>query len=71
MNVDKQEALKIANTDASRQYRDLSVYDIMIELDNGNWKVDYELKDKNSQGGGPHYVISATTGEIISRRYEQ
>jgi hypothetical protein len=22
-------------------------------------------------GGGPHYVIDATTGQIISKRYEQ
>ena len=71
MNVDEQEALKIANDDASKQYQDLSIYDILIELDDGNWKIDYELKDKSSQGGGPHYLISSETGKIVSRRYEQ
>jgi hypothetical protein len=71
VTIDKDEALKIAKTDAARQYRDLSVYDVMIELNNGNWKVDYELKDKDSQGGGPHYLISITTGKIVSFRYEQ
>lgn len=71
MKVDKHEALKIANADASEQYRDLSLYDAIIELKDRNWKIDYELKDKRSQGGGPHYVISSETGRIISRRYEQ
>jgi len=71
MKVDQEEALKIANDDARKQYRDLSVYDVKIELDDGNWKIDYELKDKHSQGGGPHYLISSETGKIVSRRYEQ
>ena len=71
MKIDRQEALKIANEDAKIYYRDLSIYDVLIEIKNGNWKIDYELKDKSSQGGGPHYIISSTTGEIISKRYEQ
>lgn len=71
MKIDKQTALKIAHEDASIQYRNLSIYDITIELVNGHWKVDYTLKDKNSQGGGPHYLIATDTGIIVSRRYEQ
>lgn len=71
MKIDKQVALKIANDDAGKQYRDLSVYDVMIEMSDGNWKIDYELKDKRSKGGGPHYLISSESGRIISRRYEQ
>jgi uncharacterized membrane protein YkoI len=71
MHVDKQAALKIAHDDATKQYRDLSAFDVMIELDQGNWKIDYELKNKESEGGGPHYLISSETGAILSRRYEQ
>ena len=40
-------------------------------LRDGNWKIDYELRDKQAQGGGPHYVISAKTGAILSKRYDQ
>ena len=71
MKIDKQEALKIAKDDALVQYRDLSIYDVMIELDDENWKIDYVLKNKDLQGGGPHYLISSETGEIVWRRYEQ
>ena len=71
MKVDREAALKIARDDAATQYRDLSLYDVRIEQAQGGWKIDYELKDKHAQGGGPHYVISSETGAIISRRYEQ
>jgi hypothetical protein len=65
------QALKIAQTDAGRVYRDLSLYRITILLEDDRWLVDYELKDQSLQGGGPHYVINATSGEILSKRYDQ
>lgn len=65
------EALRIARTDAESVYRDLSIYRISIVLEEDGWLVDYELKDANLQGGGPHYVIDAVTGKILSKRYEQ
>jgi uncharacterized membrane protein YkoI len=65
------QALRIARTDAESAYRDLSMYRIAISLEEQGWLVDYELKDPNLQGGGPHYVIDAETGEILSKRYEQ
>ncbi len=71
MAVNKQEALRIANEDAKSITGPFSIYDVIIELEHSNWKIDYELKDKNAQGGGPHYLISHETGEIISRRFEQ
>ena len=65
------QALRIARTDAESAYRDLSVYRIAISLEENGWLVDYELKDPELQGGGPHYVIDARTGAILSKRYEQ
>jgi uncharacterized membrane protein YkoI len=65
------QALRIARTDAESAYRDLSIYRIAISLEENGWLVDYELKDPDLQGGGPHYVIDANTGEILSKRYEQ
>jgi hypothetical protein len=69
--IDEATAREIAEKDALRAYRDLSIYRIKTELREGNWYVDYELEGEAVAGGGPHYVISATTGEIINRRYEQ
>jgi len=64
-------ALAIAQTDAVRVYRDLSPYRIQLSLEDDGWHVDYNLKDPRLKGGGPHYVIDAHTGTILSKRYEQ
>ena len=63
--------LAIAQADAARVYRDLSVYRIQLVLENDGWHVDYELKDPHLKGGGPHYLIDALSGIIVSKRYEQ
>lgn len=65
------QALDIAQVDALRVYRDLSPYRIQLVLEADGWHVDYELKDPRIKGGGPHYLIDASTGAIISKRYEQ
>ena len=69
--ISEEEALRIAHEDASKIYRDLSIYDVTTTLKDNNWYVDYEINDPTMLGGGPHYIISAETGEIISFRYEQ
>jgi len=65
------QALTIAQGDASGAYRDLSCYRIQLELQADGWHIDYELKDPRLKGGGPHYVIDAVSGGITSKRYEQ
>jgi len=65
------DALKIAHEDAGIVYKDLSIYKVLISLEDYDWKIDYEIKDESMRGGGPHYLISSKTGEIISKRYEQ
>jgi hypothetical protein len=65
------QVLAIAQADASRVYRDLSVYRIQLVLEDNGWHVDYELKNPRLKGGGPHYVIDVHTGDVISKRYEQ
>ncbi|HXJ64062.1 MAG TPA: hypothetical protein VNN79_09935 [Actinomycetota bacterium] len=69
--ISEQDAVAIAADNARRVYRDLSVYRVVVSLIDDDWHVDYELTDPNMVGGGPHYVISAETGEITSYRYEQ
>ena len=65
------QALTIAQADASRAYGDLSVFKIQLVLQEDGWHVDYDLKDPTWKGGGPHYVIDSVTGAILSKRYEQ
>ena len=43
----------------------------MLSLEPDGWHIDYELKDPNLNGGGPHYIIDAATGAILHKRYEQ
>jgi hypothetical protein len=64
-------ALQIARLDAEKRYKDLSCYRITLTLESDGWHVDYELKDENQNGGGPHYVLDAVTGVITSKKYEQ
>ncbi len=65
------QALAAAQADAMKVYRDLSVYRIQLVLEADGWHVDYELRDPRLKGGGPHYVIDAVRGVIVSKRYEQ
>lgn len=65
------EALRIARVDAEKAYRDLAPYRIEICLEYDGWHIDYALKNPHLNGGGPHYVIDAQTGAILSKRYEQ
>jgi hypothetical protein len=65
------QALAVAEADALRAYRDLSPYRIQVVLEADGWHVDYQLTDPHRKGGGPHYVIDATRGVILTKRYEQ
>jgi hypothetical protein len=71
VNIAGDRALAIAQSDAAVAYRDLSPFRIQIVLEDDGWHVDYELKDARLKGGGPHYLIDAQTGAILSKRYEQ
>ncbi len=65
------QVLAVAQADAERVYHDLSPYRIQLVLEDDGWHVDYELKNPRLKGGGPHYIIDAHTGFIVSKRYEQ
>jgi hypothetical protein len=66
-----EQILQIARLDAEQAYRDLTPYRITLSLEPDGWHVDYELKDSNLNGGGPHYVIDPATGGILVKKYEQ
>jgi hypothetical protein len=65
------EILAIAQRDAEQKYRDLSVYRITLALHPDGWHVDYDIVEPLRTGGGPHYLIDATTGTILQKRYYQ
>jgi hypothetical protein len=69
--ISKEEALQIARKLASAVYKDLSVYEVKVTLLESSWYIDYWLKDPGMVGGGPHFVLSAKTGEVLSSRFEQ
>jgi hypothetical protein len=66
-----EQAAEVARLDAERAYKDLSPYRVVLALEEDGWHVDYELKDPRVNGGGPHYRIDPTTGEIVWKRYDQ
>lgn len=69
--ISEETARAVAAEEAAQAYRDLSGYTVSAVQENGDWRIDYELTDKTLLGGGPHFVVSGETGEIVSRRYEQ
>jgi len=69
--ISPDQALAVAQADAQGAYRDLSPYRIEIVRVDEGWKIDYMIQSPTMKGGGPHYVIDAETGEILSKRYEQ
>lgn len=71
MKIDRAQAIEIARRDAETAYRDLSsLYDVVAVEKDGQWRVTFVLKDKEAQGGGAQYVISAD-GTIVDKRYYQ
>ena len=66
------EALRTARQDAEAVYGDLlPAYRITLVYRQDGWHVDYDLVQPLTAGGGPHYVIDGTTGQIVFKRYEQ
>ena len=70
MKIDRAQAVEIARRDAETAYRDLSPYDVVAIEKDGQWRVTFVLKDKDAQGGGAQYIISAD-GTIVNKRYYQ
>lgn len=72
--VEVHEALAIGLADGLRAYEQLHHYEIEIFLEKDGWHIYFGIKQRNGSrvaGGGPHYVIDADTGEILSKKYYQ
>jgi hypothetical protein len=64
-------AVTIAEADALPVYEDLSPYRIDVRLEDDGWHVEYRIKKPRVAGGGPHYIIDANSGQILSKKYYQ
>lgn len=68
------QALAIAHADAVQAYHNpLTRHRIEIRLEDEGWIVEYHFRGTGRfhTGGGPHYVIDAATGAILSKKYYQ
>jgi hypothetical protein len=74
-SVPSHRALEIATADAVQVYgENLACFRIEITLEDDGWHIAHfihQRKGSRIAGGGPHYVIDATTGEIVSKKYYQ
>lgn len=71
--ISRERAIAIAEADAIPVYGDLSRFNLEVTFRHGAWHVDYHFvpPPRFVTGGGPHYVIHPTDGQIISKRYQQ
>lgn len=69
--VSSADAHAIALADAARVYRHVGDFRVEVVLEADGWHVDYWLRNPDMCGGGPHYIIDATTGSILYKRYDQ
>ncbi len=69
--VSRLQAISIAEADALPVYGNLDDLTLEVDLGSDGWHVDYWMRKPRHAGGGPHYVIDATTGEIVSKKYSQ
>ena len=49
----------------------LNALTLEVALHDDGWHVEYRQRKPRHTGGGPHYVIDAATGEIVSKKYYQ
>lgn len=71
--ISRDRAIGIAEADALKMYGDyLHTLELRASLQDDGWHLVYTpLRDGYRTGGGPQYVIDATTGAIVSKIYFQ
>jgi len=68
--VDRRQAIAIARKDSRKAYRSLTMYQVVVCELSSAWVVVFSPEAK-LDGGGPEYVISKRTGDILDKRYYQ
>ena len=71
VKINKEKAVRLAKLDAEKHYDNLSIYQIEVRETSSKWLIDFVLKNKSLNGGGPLYIISKKSGKILKKVYEQ
>ena len=73
LTVSRQQAIAIAEADAVPMYgtERLNRLRLSVVLHDDGWHVEYQQWRPRHTGDGPHYVIDAATGDIVSKKYYQ
>ena len=71
--ISRQQAIAIAEADALPMYGAewLNSLALRAILHDDGWHFEYHQWRPRHTGGGPHYVIDATTGAITFKKYYQ
>jgi hypothetical protein len=73
--VPSYQALAIATADAQQVYGgNLGRFRVEITLEDDGWHIAHLIHQRHGSriaGGGPHYIIDALTGAIVSKKYYQ
>ncbi len=71
--VSRQQAIAVAEADALPMYGAKRLDGLMLcaVLHEDGWHIEYRQWRFRHTGGGPHYVIDATTGSIVTKHYYQ
>ncbi len=72
-SVSCQRAIDIATADALPMYGAdwLNKLQLTATLHDDGWRIEWHQWRPRHTGGGPHYVIDANTGAIVSKKYYQ
>ena len=62
-----EQALLIRPGGRRAAYGALAAFRITIARQPDGWHIDYELTDAMRDGGGPHYVIDARSGQDLGQ----
>ncbi len=59
------------NEEKTKNMIKLSEYNVKVVVENENYRVSFERKNKNMLGGGVIYLINSNTGQIVSQQRQQ
>jgi hypothetical protein len=69
--ISEKDAIQIATKDATKLWTTLDMFEMTVTELPGSWRVEFELRNKRLNGGGPSYVIDKETGKILSKIINQ
>ena len=69
--VDKDSAIRIATEELARENKSVDKYNLKAIEESDAWRVECNLKDLDTMGGGVIYFIDRQSGNILVRKISQ